>query len=139
MPQKIPSPFDEDRHLEALRQFHVLETEPKPVFDALARQVAKVCATPIALLTLIDAHRQWFKASFGLPGTLQTPREAAFRAYTITQDSLIELDDASLDPRFAANPWVTRGARDPVLRRHPADAGSRRAGRHAVRLRPSPS
>ncbi len=85
----------------------MLDTEPEPLFDAIARQACEVCGTPIALVSFIDSDRQWFKANVGLPGLLQTPRKLAFCAYTITQSSLFEVGDAAGDPRFTTNPLVT--------------------------------
>lgn len=86
----------------------VLDSEPEPLFDELARMAAELCGTPVALLTLVDADRQWFKANTGLPGGNQTGRDEAFCAHAILQDQVMEVQDASCDPRFAANPLVTQ-------------------------------
>ena len=91
----------------ALRELLVLDTEPEPLFDSLAKLASEVCGTPIALLSLIDDRRQWFKANVGLTEITQGPREEAFCAHTIQGNALFEVPDASLDPRFADNPLVT--------------------------------
>ncbi len=85
----------------------VLDTGPEPVFDALVRIAAAVCGTPIALISLIDESRQWFKANEGLAGVHETPREIAFCDHAIRGDELFEVRDATQDPRFRANPLVT--------------------------------
>ena len=91
----------------ALRELLVLDTAPEPIFDSLAKLASEVCGTPIALLSLIDDRRQWFKANVGLTEITQGPREEAFCAHTIQGNALFEVPDASLDPRFADNPLVT--------------------------------
>ena len=73
----------ERRRLARLRMLAVLDTDPEPVFDALVRIAAAVCGTPIALISLVDEDRQWFKANEGLAGVHQTPREIAFCDHAI--------------------------------------------------------
>ncbi|MDE2275671.1 MAG: PAS domain-containing protein [Burkholderiales bacterium] len=102
-----PVPIDEAARLARLHALLVLDTEPEPLFDTLARQAAALCGAPVALLSLVDAERQWFKANVGLGGVQQTPRDQAFCAWTILGDEVFEVDDAGADPRFAANPLVT--------------------------------
>ena len=104
-------PHDEDRRLARLRDLLVLDSEPEPVFDTLARMASEACGVPVALLSLIDAERQWFKANVGLPGVNETPRDVAFCDHAIRADEVFEVHDATVDPRFAANPLVT-GAPD---------------------------
>ena len=99
----------ERRRLARLRMLDVLDSGPEPVFDALVRVAASVCGTPIALVSLIDDQRQWFKANLGLDGLAQTPRDIAFCAHAIEQDSVMEVPDAASDTRFAANPLVVGG------------------------------
>jgi PAS domain S-box-containing protein len=99
--------FAEANRLDKLRALFVLDTEPEPLFDSLARMAADICNTPIALITLIDVDRQWFKANVGLAGVNETPRDIAFCAHTIAGDALMEVPDALADPRFADNPLVT--------------------------------
>ena len=100
-------PPDEARRLAALRSLAVLDTEAEPLFDALTRAAAAVTGRPIALISLIDAERQWFKSSVGLPGVSETPRDHAFCAHAILGPELLEVTDAQRDPRFADNPLVT--------------------------------
>lgn len=98
---------EEASRLAKLRELMVLDSEPEPLFDTLSRLASEVCGVPIALVSLIDAERQWFKANVGLPGVIETPRDIAFCDHTIRQDGLFEVGDATLDRRFADNPLVT--------------------------------
>ena len=98
---------DETRRLAALRELGVLDTLPEPVFDAITNTAAQLCGVPIALISLIDAQRQWFKSSIGLPGVDETSREVAFCDHAIRDAVLLEVADATLDERFADNPLVT--------------------------------
>ncbi len=101
-----PIPQNEIDRLKRLRELVVLDTEPEPVFDSLARLATQLCGVPIALVSLIDSERQWFKANVGLPGVNETPRDVAFCAHAIHGDTLFEVPDALLDGRFADNPLV---------------------------------
>ncbi|WP_341908837.1 PAS domain-containing protein [Polaromonas sp. YR568] len=101
-----PLPTDESRRLARLKALMVLDTEPEPIFDALARAASSVCGTPIGLLTLIEQDRQWFKARVGVD-VAEVPRNISFCAHTVLGDDLIEVPDATDDARFAANPLVT--------------------------------
>ena len=85
----------------------VLDSEPEAVFDTIARTASEICCVPIALLTLVDDERQWFKANVGLPGINETPRDIAFCAHAIGGDALFEIPDATRDARFVDNPLVT--------------------------------
>lgn len=102
----------EQERLAALRRYEILDTPPELDFDDLTGLAARVCATPIALLTLIDEERQWVKARVGLEIT-ETPRDIAFCSYAIQQAGLFVVPDALADPRFANNPLVTE---DPRIR-----------------------
>ena len=97
---------DESRRLAILRCLGILDSEREPAFDGLVECAARALGTPIALVSLIDAQRQWFKAAFGLAAR-ETPREQAFCAHAIHAAQLLEVEDASTDPRFATNPLVT--------------------------------
>jgi len=100
-------PDDEQARLEALREYAILDTLPEEGYDDVARIAAQICQTPIALVSLVDEDRQWFKAHVGLDAT-ETPRDVAFCAHAILEpDSLLVVPDASRDPRFADNPLVT--------------------------------
>jgi len=102
-------PDNEKTRLAALRALDVLDSGPEAALDALVRVASIVCATPISLLSLVDAERQWFKANIGLPGTTETPRDIAFCAHAILDEPIFEVPDAALDPRFADNPLVAGG------------------------------
>ena len=97
---------DEAARLAALRDHEILDTPPEEQFDDLVRLAAQVCGTPIAAISLVDEHRQWFKAITGLDVT-ETPREVAFCAHTILQADLMTVPNAEADARFADNPLVT--------------------------------
>ncbi|MDP1899897.1 MAG: GAF domain-containing protein [Rubrivivax sp.] len=84
----------------------MLDTPPDPVLDGLVRSAAAVIGCPIALVSLVDVRRQWFKARVGLEAN-QWPRETAFCAHAILEGGLLEVPDAQLDPRFADSPLVT--------------------------------
>jgi PAS domain S-box-containing protein len=104
---KTPLLVEEARRLAALRELGVLDTLAEPAFDAITRTAAQLCGVPIAHISLIDAQRQWFKSSFGMPGATETPRDVAFCDHAIRDDALFEVPDATRDERFAANPHVT--------------------------------
>ncbi len=102
-----PAALAESRRLAALHDLGVLDTLPEPVFDAITASAAQACGVPIALISLVDAQRQWFKANVGLPGATETARDVAFCDHAIRDDALFEVPDATLDARFAGNPLVT--------------------------------
>jgi serine phosphatase RsbU (regulator of sigma subunit) len=105
--ESAPIPENEQNRLAALRAFEILDTLPEGAYDDITRIAAEICGTPIALVSLVDENRQWFKSRYGLT-TEQTPRDAAFCAHAILEpDSLLVIEDATLDPRFADNPLVT--------------------------------
>lgn len=97
--------------LARLRELVILDSEPEPLFDSIARMASEICGVPISLISLIDIERQWIKAKVGLPGVNETPRDGAFCDYAIRSDAVLEVTDALADPRFAHNPLVT-GAPD---------------------------
>lgn len=113
----MPSNLDDPSRLQSLYALDVLDTPPEVEFDALVRTAATVCRVPIALISLVDDHRQWFKANHGLPGVWETPRDVAFCAHTVQQGQWLEVRDALTDPRFAANPLVLG---DPNIRMYAA-------------------
>lgn len=107
--RKAPSArreVDEAERLLALRRYDVLDSEPEEAFDDLVRLAARTCGTPMALLSLVDVDRQWFKARVGLE-VPETPREFAFCRFALDRDSPLVVPDSHLDERFRDNPLVT--------------------------------
>ncbi|MVW74232.1 ATP-binding protein [Pseudomonas xionganensis] len=104
------TPLNESERLAALLAYELLDTPSEAMFDRITALAAQICGTPIALISLIDAERQWFKSRHGLDAE-QTPREMAFCAHAINGQTLFEVDNTLLDPRFCDNPLVT-GAPD---------------------------
>ncbi len=100
-----PSHPDEAARLQALLSYDVLDTPAEADFDDLARIASLICRTPIALISLVDAHRQWFKARVGLD-IEETPRDVAFCAHAILGSELLVVEDATADDRFVENPLV---------------------------------
>lgn len=99
----------EARRLEELHSYQVLDTEAEQAYDDVVRLASFICDTPVALISLIDEDRQWFKAKVGI-NDMETPRGIAFCAHAITQpNELMEVVDAQKDSRFADNPLVTGG------------------------------
>jgi anti-sigma regulatory factor (Ser/Thr protein kinase) len=120
---------DETARLAALRQYRILDTEPEQAFDDLALLASHICKTPIALITLVDAGRQWFKARQGVAVT-QTSRAVSFCSHAIEHSGLFIVPDASADERFRDNPFVADGPRfrfyagAPLLTREGAALGT---------------
>lgn len=106
MSDQTPVPFNEEHRLAALRSFAVLDTEAEPEFDAITRLVARHFNVAVALVSLVDRDRQWFKAKAGLDAC-ETSREIAFCAHAIMEPRTMVVLDATKDPRFAGNPLVT--------------------------------
>jgi len=104
--QKAPLPADEDDRLHALRGLGILDTEPEERFDRLTRIAAALFNVPIALVTIVDRDRQWFKSAHGC-GVRETDREVSVCAHAILGDEVMIVPDALLDERFADNPAVT--------------------------------
>ena len=102
-----PLPHCEPERLRALDRYAILDTPPEPVFDHYTALAADLFQVPIALLTLVDAERQWFKSVFGWEGVRETPRDVAFCAFTILGHQPLIIPDAALDERFRDNPLVT--------------------------------
>lgn len=101
-----PILVDEERRLAALHGLSLLDTEGEERFDRITRLAREVFGVPIALISLVDRDRQWFKSRLGLSLTA-TPREESFCAYAIAGSEVFVVEDARADPRFAANPMVT--------------------------------
>ncbi|HSI86878.1 MAG: PAS domain S-box protein [Candidatus Methylacidiphilales bacterium] len=98
-------PPDEARRLEALWQFDLLDTEPEQAFDDLTALAAHVCEAPVALVTLVDKERQWFKSRQGF-SLCQTHRDVSFCGHAILEKQMLLVPDAANDERFADNPLV---------------------------------
>lgn len=92
--------------MQALRRLSMLDTAAQPELDHLVQQAASELQTPIALLSLVDAERQWFKARVGMEHA-ELPRAVSFCGHAICGDELFVVEDALQDARFADNPLVT--------------------------------
>ena len=101
-----PLPQNEKKRLKVLWQYEVLDTVPEEVFDDLTELAARICEAPIALISLVDEKRQWFKSKVGV-SLSETSRDLSFCAYAINQPDLFIVPDATQDERFASNPLVT--------------------------------
>ena len=99
-------PRNESERLVALQRYEILDTGPDQKFDDLTLLASHICHTPIALISLVDAERQWFKSRVGLT-TSQTPRSISFCGHAILEDDVMVVPDAAADARFANNPLVT--------------------------------
>lgn len=104
--QSAALPANEAHRLWALRQYDILDTEREALFDEVTSLAACVCEAPIALISLVDVSRQWFKACVGLEAT-ETARSVSFCAHAILQPGVFIVPDTHADPRFADNPLVT--------------------------------
>src|SRR3984957_968298 len=103
---KAPPSENEEARLEALRRYAILDTFPEQDFDDLARLAALICGTPIALVSLVDRERQWFKAKIGLDEK-QTSRDVSFCAHAILKPDVMIVPDTLEDARFRKNALVT--------------------------------
>ena len=97
-----------EKRVAALLEYEIMDSPPEQAFDDLTKLTSFICGTPIALITLLDHERQWFKSSFGLSAT-ETPLGHAFCAHAIEQSGIFTVPDATRDARFSANPhrWCT--------------------------------
>ena len=98
--------------LAALRSLHLLDTDAEQAYDDITRLAARICEVPIALVSLVDEDRQWFKSRVGLD-VCETPRGTSFCVHAIHQQGIFLVPDATADPRFCDNPLVTG---DPHIR-----------------------
>lgn len=103
---QAPLPENEVDRLAALHALQILDTPPDDAFDRITRLASRILKTPIAIVSLVDKERQWFKSHLGVD-TEETPREVAFCAHAICGQDVMVVPDATRDQRFAENPMVT--------------------------------
>lgn len=102
----IPLPANENERLESLRSYNILYTLEEAEYNEIVLVASEICQTPVALISLVDHERQWFKSIVGVD-LKQTPKEQAFCAHTIVENDVMIVKDARTDARFAKNPLVT--------------------------------
>lgn len=102
-----PIPQGEEVRIARLQGYEILDTGKDPTLDHLVELAAEICEVPIAMISLVDRERQWFKAAYGIH-LKETPREISFCAYAILEpEKIFIVPDTTKDPRFASNPMVT--------------------------------
>ncbi|MBO7923687.1 response regulator [Alteromonas sp. K632G] len=104
IPAKVPA--NEEQRLRELLSYDVLDTDAEQLFDDLTQLASQICDAPIALISLVDPDRQWFKSRVGIEAT-ETSRNIAFCSHAILQREVFEVSNAKEDPRFHDNPLVT--------------------------------
>jgi len=107
---KAPLPENEALRLAALREYRILDTAAERAFDDLAALASYICDVPMATISLVDAHRQWFKSRIGVDAQ-ETSRDVAFCAHTILSAAPLIVPDATKDQRFADSELVLQEPR----------------------------
>lgn len=103
MDEQYPVPKDEAARLDALRTYNVLDTPPEREYDELVRLAAKVCNCPVAAITLVDSHRQWYKARFGLEPQWTPRAPDGLCSNAILSREVTQIGDLELEPKFASS------------------------------------
>ena len=101
-----PGLLYEEKRLQALQRYDILDTPAESAYDDVVLMAARLCDVPVAVISLVDRDRQWFKANVGLPGVQQTERCISFCTFAIEEARLFVVEDTHLDTRFATNPLV---------------------------------
>ena len=104
--QSPPNPSNEQQRLAVLHSLQILDTPPEERFDRITRTAQRLFDVPIALVSLVDANRQWFKSCYGL-SVAETPRNVSFCGHAILSTDLFVIENATEDLRFSDNPLVT--------------------------------
>ncbi|MFV5692713.1 PAS domain S-box protein [Flavobacterium sp. LT1R49] len=104
--KKNPIPENEIKRLKALKEYSIMDSLPEKEYDSITQLASYICETPIALVSLLDEDRQWFKSTVGLEVT-ETPRNLSFCQYAIMGDEVYEVNNATENETFANNPLVT--------------------------------
>jgi GAF domain-containing protein len=108
--KKAATPHDEEQRVAAVRALGLLDTAPEAPYDRITHIASRVFHVPIALISLVDAEREWFKSSAGWHAS-ETPRESSFSAHVIAERQPLVVNDTLLDDRFADNPLVVNEPR----------------------------
>jgi GAF domain-containing protein len=124
---RLPAPAEAER-LAILERLGLLDTPPEREFDTIVKMASHLLGCKIALVSLVDKDRQWFKAKVGLEAA-QTPREVAFCAHAVAANDALVVPDATADERFAGNPLVTGAPGVRFTRACPCAPGRRTARR----------